>query len=183
MRVLVEVNLKEWLVSFFSGFSLDGEKELFKEYLKESPYSVSGFSLGAIDAFEHVLDTTNRIDMLQLFSPSFFQDKDLKFQRLQTINYKKNPKAYQEQFLKNIAYPSTIDMSKYFKEGTKEELQRLLEFKWSQEKLSKLVQRGIKIEVYLGGRDKIIDSQKAYEFFKKFATVYLIKEGGHILHG
>lgn len=48
-------------------------------------------------------------------------------------------------------------------------------------KLQKLLDKGIKIEVYLGGVDKIIDSSKAREFFKNFATVYYIKEKGHLL--
>jgi esterase/lipase len=167
-------------VSFFSGFCLQGESELFKTYLKKSEYCVSGFSLGAIKAFEYTLNSNSRIDTLQLFSPAFFQDKDLKFKRLQTLNYKKNPQAYQEQFLKNIAYPFATDMKKYFKEDTKEELQKLLEFIWKEEELLELVNKGVEIEVYLGAKDKIIDSKKAYKFFKEFATVYFIKEGGHV---
>jgi hypothetical protein len=41
--------------------------------------------------------------------------------------------------------------------------------------------KGTKIEIFLGGVDKIIDSSKAKEFFKDFATVYYIKEKGHLL--
>jgi len=48
-------------------------------------------------------------------------------------------------------------------------------------KLQKLIDNGTKIEVFLGGVDKIIDAQKAKEFFKDFATVYYIKEKGHLL--
>jgi len=44
-----------------------------------------------------------------------------------------------------------------------------------------LKQRGVKIEVYLGECDKITNSQANYDFFKKFATVYYIKNVGHIL--
>ena len=168
-------------MSFFSGFCLDEEEELFKPYLRKSAYSVAGFSLGAIEAFEYSLNATVRIDTLQLFSPAFFQDKDQKFQRLQTLNYKKNPEAYQEQFLKNIAYPSDLDMQKYFKEDSLTSLQKLLAFTWQEEELLSLVNKGVEIEVYLGGYDKIIDSQKAHVFFKEFATVYFIKEGGHVL--
>jgi hypothetical protein len=168
-------------VNFFSGFSLCGEEKLFKEYLNKSEYSVSGFSLGAIRAFKYVLNTTNRVDTLQLFSPAFFQEKDEKFKRLQTISYKKNSKAYEKQFLENIAYPSTCDMRKYFKQDTLESLQELLEFKWEANELKLIRERGINIEVYLGEKDKIIDSKNAYDFFKEYATVYFIKEGGHIL--
>jgi len=168
-------------VNFFSGFSLWREEELFESYLKKSQYTVSGFSLGAVRAFEYVQNNSARIDTLQLFSPAFFQDKSEKFKRLQTISYQKNSDAYEKLFLENIAYPSTHDMKSYFKKDTLESLQKLLEFTWEPSALMELKKRGIHIEVYLGGEDKIIDSKKAYDFFKNYATVYFIKEGGHIL--
>jgi len=168
-------------VNFFSGFSLAGEERLFEAYLNHSVYAVSGFSLGAVNAFEHVQSTDARVDTLQLFSPAFFQDKSDKFKRLQTISYQKNQKAYEDQFLKNIAYPSSNDMHSYYKEDSLASLQKLLEFRWEPSNLIALRDRGIEIEVYLGGKDKIIDSKKAYDFFKNYATVYFIKEGGHIL--
>ena len=65
--------------------------------------------------------------------------------------------------------------------GTFEELEELLNYQWSEEKLQRLVDKGTIIEVYLGKVDKIIDSQKAKEFFRNFATVYYIKEKGHLL--
>jgi hypothetical protein len=74
-----------------------------------------------------------------------------------------------------------LDISKYFELGTAEQLEELLNYNWSEEKLQKLVDKGTKIEVYLGGVDKIIDSSKAKDFFKNFATVYYIKEKGHLL--
>ncbi len=168
-------------MNFFSGFSLSGEEELFEAYLKKSAYTVSGFSLGAVRALEYVQSTKDRIDTLQLFSPAFFQNKSEKFKRLQTISYQKNSEAYEKQFLENITYPSTHDMQSFFKKDSLESLQKLLEFTWEPSMLIALKDRGIHIEVYLGGEDKIIDSKKAYEFFKNYATVYLIKEGGHIL--
>ncbi len=168
-------------MNFFSGFSLDGEEALFQEYLKKSDYTISGFSLGAVRAFEYVHNTDKRVDKLQLFSPAFFQDKSEKFKRLQTISYQKNQKAYEKQFLENIAYPSTTKMQGYYKQDDVEALQKLLEFIWEPSKLKALKERGVEIEVYLGGEDKIIDSKKAYEFFKNYATVYFIKKGGHIL--
>jgi len=74
---------------YFSGFSLKGEKELFKDYIIENDFTVSGFSYGAQKAFEYVLNTDNRVDLLQLFSPAFFQDKDKKYKRLQLMFFKK----------------------------------------------------------------------------------------------
>ncbi len=170
-------------MNFFSGFSLFGEESIFKDYTKESDFSVSGFSLGAIEAFEYVLNTKKRVDTLELFSPAFFQNKDEKFKRLQSISYKKDPKSYQEQFLKNIAYPSNYDMSLFFKYSDINLLHKLLNFNWDTEKLNGLINRGVCIKVYLGERDKIINSKEAYNFFKNFATVYFIKGVGHTLHG
>ena len=37
------------------------------------------------------------------------------------------------------------------------------------------------IEVFLGGKDKIIDVAKTKAFFQEFATVVMIKNAGHIL--
>jgi pimeloyl-ACP methyl ester carboxylesterase len=168
-------------VIYFSGFSLKDEGELFKEYLIEGDFTVSGFSLGAIEAFEYVLNADDRIDRLQLISPAFFQTKDKKFKRLQTINYKKNQEAYEKEFLKNIAYPSSIDLDRYFKKDTLISLERLLNYEWMENELKKVRDRGVDIEIYLGSKDKIIDAKKAFDFFKKYATVYYIKEKGHIL--
>ena len=44
-----------------------------------------------------------------------------------------------------------------------------------------LKNRGIKIEVFLGSEDKIINSKDAFDFFSKYATTYLIKKAGHLL--
>ena len=65
--------------------------------------------------------------------------------------------------------------------GTYEELEELLNYEWNKEKLQKLLDKGTRIEIFLGGIDKIIDSAKAKEFFVGFATVYYIKEKGHLL--
>ena len=170
-------------MSFFSGFSLKYEQELFYEFLKVGDFTVSGFSLGAIDAFEYVKNTDKRVDTLQLFSPSFFQDKDEKYKRLQTISYKKNRDSYEKEFLKNIAFPSSKNMDKYYKKDTLDSLVKLLNYEWKKEELQKLKDKKINIEVYLGEDDKIIDTKKAYNFFKEYATVFYIKQRGHILHG
>ena len=171
-----------WLDEYFNEIDNKFDDiEKIDEYLKKSKYSVSGFSLGAERAFEYVLNSTDRIDTLQLFSPAFFQENSEKFKRLQTISYQKNQEAYEKQFLENIAYPSTYKMQQFFKKDSVDSLQKLLEFKWDVSQLEELKNRGTKIEVYLGGEDKIINSKKAYDFFKNYATVYFIKEGGHIL--
>lgn len=166
---------------YFSGFSLQNEEELFEEYLIPSDFTVSGFSYGAVKAFEYTLNSDKRIDTLQLFSPAFFQTQDTKFKRMQLMFFKKDAKAYCNNFLENIAYPSTIDTVKYFTQGSMEELDTLLNYTWDEEQLKEVINRGTKIEVYLGQKDKIIDSKAALEFFRNYATVYYIKEKGHIL--
>ena len=166
---------------YFSGFCFFDESELFGDYLENNEFTVCGFSYGAIKAFEEVLNSDLRVDKLQLFSPAFFQSYDEKFKRMQLMFFKKDANSYCENFLKNVISPTTKDISKYFNMGTYEELEELLNYEWSKEKLQKLVDKGTKIEVFLGGVDKIIDSVKAKEFFKDFATVYYIKEKGHLL--
>jgi hypothetical protein len=167
--------------NYFSGFCFFDESDLFDEYIIRNDFTVCGFSYGAIKAFEEVLNSQNRVDKLQLFSPAFFQTQDDKFKRTQVMYFKKDANVYCEGFLQNVVYPSPLDISKYFKLGTAQELQELLYYEWSEEKLEKLVLKGTKIEVYLGGIDKIVDTKKAKEFFEKFATVYYIKEKGHLL--
>ena len=166
---------------YFSGFCFFEESELFKDYIIQNDFTVSGFSFGAIKAFEDVLNSNNRVDKLQLFSPAFFQTQNEKFKRTQIMYFKKDANAYCQTFLSNVLSPLDLDISKYFKLGSIEELQELLYYEWSEEKLQKLIEKGVKIEVYLGGNDKIIDASKAQEFFKEFATVYYIKEKGHLL--
>lgn len=166
---------------YFSGFSLQNEDELFNSYLEKSDFIVSGFSYGAQKAFEYTLNSSKRIDKLQMFSPAFFMDKDEKYKRLQLMYFKKDSQQYCENFLKNICYPRSQNVSKYFKEGTYKELEELLHYNWAKINFEKIASRGIEIEVFLGSEDKIINSFKAYEFFKEFATVYFIKEKGHIL--
>ena len=166
---------------YFSGFCFFEESELFKDYIIQNDFTVSGFSFGAIKAFEEVLNSNNRVDKLQLFSPAFFQTQNEKFKRTQIMYFKKDANAYCQTFLSNVLSPLDLDISKYFKLGSIEELQELLYYEWSEEKLQKLLDKGTKIEVYLGGVDKIIEASKVKEFFKNFATVYYIKEKGHLL--
>ena len=166
---------------YFSGFCFKNESELFDEYLVNNDFTISGFSFGATKAFEEAFSTKKRVDKLQLFSPAFFQNFDDKFKRTQLMYFKKDANAYCQNFLSNVNYPLQIDISKYFELGTAEQLEELLNYNWSEEKLQKLVDKGTKIEVYLGGVDKIIDSSKAKDFFKNFATAYYIKEKGHLL--
>lgn len=175
--------------SFFSGFCFKDEKELFAEYIIENDFTISGFSYGAIkayeEAFEKIVVKKERVDKLQLFSPAFFQSKDAKFKKVQLMFFKKDEDEYVKNFVENVRYSSSKDISKdvknYLVKGTYQELEELLNYVWSEEKLQKLVDLGIKIEVFFGSDDLIIDSLKAKEFFKNYATVYYFKEKGHLL--
>ena len=166
---------------FFSGFCLQNEASLFETYLKKSDFTVAGFSLGAIDALEYVLASKHRIDRLQLFSPAFFDDKEEAFKRAQVHYFKKNKVRYIETFLNNASYPSQMDLSVYYHDSSLGDLERLLHYRWKEEALQALQKRAIMIEVYVGERDKIIDSVKTKDFFLPYAQTIMIKEAGHIL--
>lgn len=168
---------------YFSGFSLKNEEELFSEYIIKNDFTVCGFSYGAIKAFEEVLNSSERVDLLQLFSPAFFQTKSEKFLRMQLMFFKKDSNAYSKNFLENISKPSSFSMDSYFTQGSYEELEELLKYKWQIEKLNEVLNKGVKIEIFLGEKDEIIDTKEASSFFKEFATVYYIKDIGHILKG
>ena len=168
-------------MKFFSGFCLANEQELFAPYLIRSDFTVAGFSYGAIKALKYALSSTTRIDTLQLFSPAFFQDKDAKFKKLQTLSFSKNSEAYTQNFMQNIVYPSSFDMQPYFKQGSLEELHELLHYTWDEASLRVLKERGINIEVYVGECDTIINAIAVKEFFVPYATVYYYKRVGHIL--
>jgi hypothetical protein len=168
---------------FFSGFSLKGEEILFEAYLNKSDYTVAGFSKGAIEAVEFAKTSTMRIDTLQLISPAYFMEKSDAFKRAQLHYFQKDPDSYIETFLKNVAWPGNRDLSPFVVPEQAEALEKLLTYHWSDETLEVVANRGIQIEVYLGGRDKIIDPAGAERFFKPYATIYTIKNGGHILDG
>ena len=166
---------------FFSGFGLNCEEQLFDFWLEKNDFCVAGFSYGAIKAVEYCLNSKSRIDRLILISPAFFNDKDNKYKRMQLLYYSKDKQAYTENFLEHITSGSNVDLTQYINSTNKEQLEELLYYTWSKEKLQKIASRGTIIEVILGGEDKIIDAKKAKEFFEDVANVYYIKDANHIL--
>ena len=170
-------------MKFFSGFSLKNEQYLFDSYIKQSEYTVSGFSYGAIKAFKYVkeqLACGKRVDTLVLISPAFFQTKSDKFKRVQTLSYSKNQVKYLKQFISGSFFPhAKLDLEHTL--TTKDELNELLYFKWDFTELQKLVDKGVIIEVYLGEKDSIIDVKSAREFFLDTTTVTYIKNANHFL--
>ena len=166
---------------FFNGFSLQNEEKYFSDYLIESELCVAGFSYGAQKAFEYVYNATERIDRLILLSPAFFQTQKTSFLRTQIRYFEAGKEAYVKQFLENVSYPSNIDLSKHLDVGTKEALESLLTYTWDSSKIEEILTRGTIIEVFFGEKDKIIDSQKAFDFFTPKTTTYFIKNVGHLL--
>ncbi len=170
-------------MKFFSGFGFCNESDLFVDILDRSDFVVAGFSLGAIMAIKHSLDQTKRVDKLQLISPAFFQEEGEKFRRLQLINFKKDRSSYLESFYKNVAYPENLDLTHYKCKPKFSDLELLFSYRYNKIDLKSIVDRGVIIEVYLGGMDRIIDIKKIERFFENFATIYTYKSRGHIVYG
>jgi len=168
-------------MKYFNGFSLENEEELFATYLEKGDYTVSGFSYGAQRAFEYVYQSQTRIDRLILISPAFFQTQKPSFIRTQLRYFEANKESYVKQFLQNVAYPSKLSLNNYLNLGTKEELHALLSYVWDEKKIKDVLKRGTSIEVFIGDKDKIIDSKEAITFFRELSTLYIIKKSGHLL--
>jgi len=170
-------------MKYFSGFSLKNDDIFFKEILYNTEFSVAGFSYGAIKAFKYVEDEIKagrRVDVLQLISPAFFQTKNDKFKRLQTLSYTKSKDIYLNGFLKSCFAPykkKSIDT----KDTTIEELEELLSYVWDKQSIQKLIDFGVRVEVYLGEQDSIIDVESARTFFKNITTTTYIKGANHFL--
>ena len=168
-------------MKYFNGFSLQSEDKLFSAYLDESDFTIAGFSYGAQLAFETAYHSDQRVEKLILLSPAFFQTEKKSFVRAQLRYFEQDQKSYIQQFLSNVAYPSRVDLSPYLERGSSEALEALLTYQWDSEKINEVLERGTQIEVYLGGRDKIIKSEEAFAFFSSLTTTYLIKDAGHLL--
>jgi len=180
MKISPTKHQKRYYVKYFNGFSLHGEEVLFQEYLNSDANCVAGFSYGAQKAFDYVYATQERVDKLILLSPAFFQTQKPSFIRTQLHYYKVEKETYIKQFLKNVSYPSSFSLSTFLKQGTSEELESLLTYRWESEKLHDVLKRGTSIEVFLGQKDKIIDTEKAADFFTMTST-YILKNTGHLL--
>ncbi|MFT7860043.1 MAG: pimelyl-ACP methyl ester esterase BioV [Sulfurimonas sp.] len=171
-------------MEFYSGFSLQNESYLFEPFIKDSDYTVCGFSYGAIKAYDAVLDAlenSKRVDTLQLFSPAFFQTKDEKFKRLQLMAYKKNKELYLGNFIESCFKPYEKKIVEFNSIDNEDDLKKLLEYEWDLEGLQKVVDAGVVIEVYLGFADQVIDANGAYRFFKQVANVTVLKKANHFL--
>ncbi len=165
---------------FYSGFSLREEAPFFDAFLDRGAYCVAGFSYGAIRAAEAVQGASERVDRLQLFSPAFFQNRDARFKRMQLMGFSRDPEGYAARFLAGCFEPYALRPVER-DSATEADLRRLLEYVWEPEMLEAIAARGTRIEVYLGGEDRIVDAAAAREFFLPFATVTTIKKANHFL--
>ena len=78
--------------------------------------------------------------------------------------YRKNEDVYLEQFINACFLPyerKSVNRSV----TVLEELEELLDYEWDVSALSALSERSVKIEVYLGEKDQIVDAKVAKEFF------------------
>ena len=166
---------------FYSGFLLRNEASFFEPYLEKSEYTVAGFSYGAIKAALYASEATKRIDTLQLFSPAFFQTKKESFKRLQLGGFSKSKEEYVGIFLQTCFFPYEAQEVELDEDASEDQLRELLYFEWTQELMESIVSKGIRIEVFLGLEDAVIDVWGAREFFLPFATVTSIRTGNHFL--
>ncbi len=168
-------------MNYFSGFYLNNEEILFEKYLTRGAFDVVGFSFGAQKAVEHAYKSTSRIDKLILLSPAFFQTQKDTFVATQLKHFASRKDSYVKQFLANVSYPSKKTLEQYLSIGNEEELEALLTYKWDRDKLQTIRDKGISIEVFLGAKDKIINSQDTLAFFSEYSTSYYHKDAGHLL--
>ena len=167
-------------MKYFNGFSLQNEESLFANYITSDDTTVAGFSYGAQKALEYAYTSTERIDKLILLSPAFFQTQKASFIRAQLRYFEADKQAYVVQFLKNVAYPSTVDLHDYLQVGSIQELEALLNYTWEEEKIQTILTRGTTIEVFMGAKDKIVNTSEALQFFTN-TTNYILKDAGHLL--
>ena len=168
-------------MTFYSGFSLLNEQHYFESYLENNDYTIAGFSYGAIAAAHHASQSTTRIDTLQLFSPAFFQTKSDSFKRLQLSGFRKSPQEYRHRFLESCFAPYSVQEVELDWNANEEHLRELLYFEWTAELMESIVAKGIRIEVFLGDHDRVIDVDGAREFFLRYATVTSLRMGNHFL--
>ncbi len=83
-----------------------------------------------------------------------------------------------KQFYENI---TDQNIDKYKTIGTKEQLNKLLNYQWNINQLDVLTDKGTNIEIFLGLDDTISPNDDVITFFKNFATIYQYKNKGHML--
>lgn len=164
---------------FYSGFCLHGEEGLFDSYLPAFGDFVAGFSYGSIGAVRYALENEN-VKTLLLLSPAYYSHKDNDFREAQLAAFEADPALYKLKLLKKSGLKEE-EGERYGKDGTIDELRELLYFDWSNAGLDVLRARGVAIEVFIGGADRVVEPMPSKDFFAKYAKAYLLDGKNHIL--
>jgi hypothetical protein len=161
---------------FFSGFCLHGEKELFENFLEETPFTWAGFSFGAQQLWEKLRHWSGgRIQKIILLSPAYFGSKPEKWVQLNLAGFQRNREKYIRNFLQKGGLP---DWKYLDPTCTYSQLEKGLNFQW--EPIPPILKK-VECHIYLGEADKIVDLEGAYSFFKKVGIVHLLKHHTHFL--
>ncbi len=164
---------------FYSGFCLSGEEGLFEPYLPAFGDFVAGFSYGAIKAVKYALKDES-VKNLILLSPAYYSHKSDDFKSAQIAAFEADPGLYKLKLLKKSGLTEE-EAQRYGKEGSVEELEELLYFEWDYAGLDALRQRGVRIEVFIGSLDRVVEIVPSQNFFSKYAKVHLLEGKNHIL--
>lgn len=171
---------------YFSGFCFKNEFDLFNHIYSDfnlnlNEFDVVGFSYGAQKALDFTfynLKKNKRINRLFLLSPALFNDKSLEsknFIRFQLKSFSMNKHEYINNFLNKCGFDNN---SKYIINGNYDELNELLNYDFSK---IEYVSCKIKIFIFIGEKDRIINSTKSFLFFKKFGITLFLKDCNHLL--
>ncbi len=174
---------------FFSGFGFKNEMDIFCDILElyaksldstiNPPYIIAGFSYGSQKAIDYSLSATHRINSIILLSPAFFNDKDLPFKEKQIRQFNNNKNIYMQYFLKNAGFIE--EYRRFLTMRDVKDLHNLLYYRFNSLDLLKLSKRGVKIDVYIGENDNIINVESAIDFFKDSCVVHLKRHSNHFL--
>lgn len=181
MKKLLKMRLRESAVKYFNGFTCKDEQFLFEEFIDKSEFCICGFSYGAQKALNEALNSTSRVDKLQLFSPAIFQNRSEKFKKLQLKLYNTDSALYVQNFRINSYLPQQYDEDILLSAHSEDELRELLYYEYNKNDLYELKSRGVDIEVYYSCSDKIITCKDVKDIFLDYATLYEIKNANHFL--
>ncbi|CCB79394.1 hypothetical protein HBZC1_04080 [Helicobacter bizzozeronii CIII-1] len=174
---------------YFSGFGFQGEAWLFEWILKPCGlYDVAGFSYGAICALEYIYGQVKqgkRTQRLILIAPCMLAHKSQAFKNLQLKAYQQNPQAYMQAFFEKIGWNALLaqdpSLARYAHLGSLQDLQTLLNYHYDPQKLEFLCDQGVRLEVFIGLEDAIMDAKALCAFFRDYGCVWQFKGANHLL--
>ncbi|WP_104749622.1 pimelyl-ACP methyl ester esterase BioV [Helicobacter cynogastricus] len=175
--------------TYFSGFGFANESWLFGWILEKcTRYDVAGFSYGATRALEYAYEQVKqekRVQRLVLIAPCMLAHKSQAFKNLQLKAYQQNPQAYMQAFFEKIGWSALLaqdpNLEHYTHLGSLEDLQNLLNYHYAPEKLEFLCAKGVRLEVFIGLEDAIMDAKALCAFFRDYGCVWQFKGANHLL--